>query len=112
LIGRSAAAMNYSETDWSEKRKRGLARFLFFDGILTMGAPFAVLMQFVGYFFLRDEGQSFGEYFSSSRMWITLFFQATLFGLTMGLINWFRNERGFKTGGPSAPDGKGVEQDR
>ena len=53
-------------------------------------------MQVVGYFFLRDEGQSVGEYFSSSRMWITFFFHATLFGLVIGLINWFGNEKVFK----------------
>jgi len=87
--------MIYSNADWLEKRNRGLARYLFFDGVLIMGGPFAVVMQVVGYFFLRDEGQGFGEYFSASRTWITFFFHATLFGLIMGYINWWRNERSF-----------------
>ncbi|MEP6788185.1 MAG: hypothetical protein ABJB40_07135 [Acidobacteriota bacterium] len=87
--------MKYSNADWLEKRNRGLLRYLFFDGVLIMGGPFAVVMQVVGYFFLRDEGQGFGEYFSASRTWITFFFHATLFGLIMGYINWWRNERSF-----------------
>lgn len=85
--------MNHTRDIWAEKRKRGIARFLFFDGVLTLGGPFAVLMQVVGYFFLRDEGETFGQYFSSSRMWVTFFFHATIFGLIMGLINWYRNEK-------------------
>ncbi len=87
--------MKYSDALWNEKKKKGFGRYLLFDGILIMGGPFAVVMQGVGYFFLRDEGQSVGEYFSSSRMWITFFFHATLFGLIMGFINWRRNERAF-----------------
>lgn len=87
--------MKYSQAAWAEKRKGGIVKFLFFDGILIMGGPFAVVMQVVGFFFLRDEGQSFGEYFGSSRTWMTFFFHATLFGLVMGLINWNRNERTF-----------------
>ena len=87
--------MKYSDADWSVKRDRGLARYLFFDGVLIMGGPFAVVMQVVGYFFLRDEGQGFGEYFGASRTWITFFFHATLFGFIMGYINWWRNERSF-----------------
>jgi len=43
-------------------------------------------MQVVGYFFIRDDGQSFGEYFGASKTWITFFFHATLFGLIMGFI--------------------------
>jgi len=87
--------MKYSEDVWAEKRKRGLARYLFFDGVLIMGGPFAVVMQVVGYFFLRDEGQGFSEYFSSSRTWVTFFFHATVFGLIMGYINWWRNDKSF-----------------
>ena len=60
-----------------------------------MGGPFAVIMQVVGYFFLRDDGQTIGEYFSASRTWITFFFHATLFGLIMGYVNWWRNQRSF-----------------
>ncbi len=105
--------MKYSDADWIEKRKKGLGRYLFFDGILIMGGPFAVVMQVVGYFFLRDDGQSVGEYFSSSRMWITFFFHATLFGLTMGLINWFGNEKVFKarTKVSPIPEEDSIEQD-
>jgi hypothetical protein len=89
--------MKYAEhAVWAEKRKQGPIRFLLIDGVLTMGGPFAVVMQVVGYFFLRDEGQSAGEYFSSARMWTTFFLHATAFGLVMGLISWFGNERAYK----------------
>lgn len=87
--------MKYSAADWAEKRKRGLPRYLMFDGILLTGGPFAVVMQVVGFFLLRDEGQSFGQYFSASRTWVTFFFHATLFGLIIGFINWRRNEKAF-----------------
>ncbi|MGH9946144.1 MAG: hypothetical protein ACRD6X_02985 [Pyrinomonadaceae bacterium] len=85
--------MKYSESDWSEKRKRGLARYLMIDGILISGGPFAVVMQVIGVFVLRDEGQTFGQYFSASRTWMTFFFHATLFGLVVGYLNWWRNEK-------------------
>lgn len=87
--------MKYSDADWAEKRKNGLASYLFFDGILKMGGPFAVLMQVAGYFLLAPESQSFGGYFSSSTTWVTFFFHATLFGLIMGFVNWRRNEKSF-----------------
>ncbi len=87
--------MKYSKEVWAEKRKRGLARYLMFDGILITGGPFAVVMQVIGFFVLRDEGQTFGQYFSSSKTWMTFFFHATLFGLIIGFINWRRNERAF-----------------
>ena len=87
--------MKYSAADWTEKRKAGIWRYLFIDGVLFIGGPFAVVMQAVGYFILRDENQSFGEYFAASRTWITFFFHATLFGLIMGFVNWRRNERAF-----------------
>ena len=99
--------MKYSAADWGEKRKKGIVSFLFFDGIVVMGGPFAVVMQVVGYFFLRDEGQTFLEYFGSSRMWMTFFFHATLFGLVMGLVNWSRNEKAYKAavgGSPSVEE--------
>ena len=95
--------MKYSDAIWAEKRKRGLVSYLFFDGILIMGGPFAVVMQVVGYLYLRDEGQTFGQYFSSSKMWITFFFHATLFGLSMGLLNWFGNEKVFKARTVASP---------
>jgi hypothetical protein len=85
--------MKFTDEQWAEKRSKGLARFLFFDGILITGCPFAVIMQVVGYFYLRDEGQGWGEYFSSSRTWTTFFLHATIFGLIMGSLNWWRNER-------------------
>ena len=87
--------MSVSEAEWSERRKAGFVKYLFWNGIVIMGGPFAVIMQVVGYFFLRDDGQSVGEYFSSSGMWTTFFLHATLFGGIMGVINWRRNERAF-----------------
>ncbi len=87
--------MNTPETDWNEKRKLGFVRYLFWNGILVMGGPFAVVMQAIGYFVLRDEGQSFSEYFGSSRTWVTFFLHATLFGGIMGFVSWRRNERAF-----------------
>ncbi len=87
--------MKYSATVWAEKRKAGLTKYLFFDGILISGGPFAVVMQVVGFFLLRDEGQSFGQYFSSSRTWMTFFFHGTLFGLVVGFLNWRRNEKAY-----------------
>jgi hypothetical protein len=84
--------MKHSDADWVEKRKKGITRYLIFDGILKMGGPFAVVMQVIGYFILREESQTFGDYFSSPRTWTTFFFHATLFGLIMGFIIWRRNE--------------------
>jgi|APDOM4702015118_1054815.scaffolds.fasta_scaffold06250_3 uncharacterized membrane protein YidH (DUF202 family) len=89
--------MKYAEEIWAEKRKFGVKRYLLVDGIVITGGPFAVVMQAVGFFFLRDEGQTFSQYFSTSRTWITFFFHATLFGLIMGLLNWFRNEKAYKS---------------
>ena len=87
--------MKYTSERWAEKRQRGLLRFLIFDGVLIMGGPFAVVMQVVGSIFLRGEGQGFGEYFAATRTWVTFFLHATLFGLIMGFINWYRHERTF-----------------
>lgn len=81
---------------WAEKRKRGMMSYLFWDGVLKTGGPFAVVMQVIGYFLLRDEGQTFGEYFASSRTWVTFFLHATLFGLIIGYLTWRRNESAFK----------------
>lgn len=85
--------MKYSAADWAEKRKRGFLRYLIVDGILYTGGPFAVVMQVIGFFVLRDEGQTFGQYFSSTRTWVTFIAHGTLFGLVMGSINWWRNEK-------------------
>jgi len=87
--------MKYSASDWAQKRQQGLLRYLVVDGILFTGGPFAVVMQIVGVFFLRDEGQTIGQYFSSSRMWITFLLHGTLFGLVVGFINWRRHESAF-----------------
>ena len=97
--------MKYSEADWIEKRKRGLARYLMFDGVLLTGGPFAVVMQVVGYFLFGSQYDTFGGYFSASKTWITFFFHATLFGLIMGFINWRRNEKAFAAKGAENPDG-------
>lgn len=80
---------------WAEKRKAGVASYLFWDGVIKTGGPFAVVMQAVGYFILRDEGQSFGQYFASPRTWMTFFLHATLFGLVIGFLKWRRNESAF-----------------
>jgi hypothetical protein len=85
--------MKHTDAEWVEKRKKGIARYLISDGILKMGGPFAVAMQVIGYFILRDGSQSFSDYFSSPRTWTTFFFHATLFGLIMGFITWRRNEQ-------------------
>lgn len=87
--------MKYTAEAWAEKRKKGLARYLMFDGVIITGGPFALVMQVIGYFLLTDPGTSFGQYFSASRTWMTFFFHATLFGAIMGFINWRRNERAF-----------------
>lgn len=94
--------MKYSDADWIEKRKRGLGRYLMFDGILMTGGPFAVVMQIVGYFLFGDQYNTFGEYFSAPKTWMTFLFHGTLFGLVMGFINWRRNERNFTA--QSRPD--------
>ena len=84
------------DPEWGEKRKKGFRQYLFFNGILLTGGPFAVLMQVAGYFFLSDEGQTFAGYFASSRTWITFFLHATLFGSIMGYLKWRRNEKAFE----------------
>src|SRR5213594_3820071 len=89
--------MKYTRADWSDKRKSGLLRFLFWDGIIKLGGPFAVIMQIIGYFLLREPSQTFAEYFSSTLTWITFFGHATLFGLVMGLINWYGNEKTYRS---------------
>lgn len=87
--------MKYSASDWAQKRQLGLLRYLVVDGILFTGGPFALVMQIVGVFLFRDEGQTILQYFSSSRMWSTFFLHATLFGLVAGFINWRRHEKAF-----------------
>ena len=87
--------MKHSAETWKEKRKAGLGRYLFLDGVILAGGPFAVVMQIIGVIFLREESQTFGQYLSSSRTWITFFLHATLFGLIIGFINWRRNETAF-----------------
>ena len=81
--------------NWAEKRERGLVRYLMIDGILYTGGPFAVVMQVIGIFFLRDEGQTIGEYFTSPRTWVTFLLHGILFGLVVGYIKWRRAENAY-----------------
>ena len=91
--------MAYSREAWAEKRKGGIVRYLLIDGIIFTGGVFAVLMQIVGLFLLRKDGQTFGDYLSSPITWGTFFLHATLFGLIIGFINWRRNEAAFNAAG-------------
>ncbi|NOT48320.1 MAG: hypothetical protein HOP17_11295 [Acidobacteria bacterium] len=87
--------MKYSNEDWAIKRKNGLLRYLLIDGVLILGGPFAVVMQVVGVFVFRDEGQTIGQYFTSTRTWATFILHGTLFGLAVGFLNWRRNQKTF-----------------
>jgi hypothetical protein len=87
--------MTYSKEVWAEKRQRGLARYLLIDGILYTGGPFAVVMQVLGLLFLREEGQTIGQYFTSTRTWVTFLLHGILFGLIVGYIKWRRAESAF-----------------
>lgn len=87
--------MAFTREQWAEKRKLGIGRYLFMDGVIYTGGPFAVVMQIIGVFLLRDDGQTIGQYMSSSRTWVTFFLHATLFGLIIGFIKWRRNEAAF-----------------
>jgi hypothetical protein len=87
--------MKYTEEVWKEKQRAGLVRYLLVDGIFFTGGPFALVMQIIGVFFLRDEGQTVGQYFTSTRMWMTFFAHAILFGVIIGFINWRRNQNAF-----------------
>jgi hypothetical protein len=87
--------MSFSKDMWAVKRQRGIVKFLLIDGILITGGPFAVVMQIIGVFVLRDEGQSIGQYFSATRTWVTFLLHGTLFGLIIGIINWYRNQKTF-----------------
>lgn len=91
--------MKYSRELWLEKREKGLGHYLLLDGIVFAGGPFAVLMQGIGYFFLRDEGQTFGQYFATPMTWARFFLHGVLFGLIIGYINWRRNEKAFAATG-------------
>jgi hypothetical protein len=81
--------------NWAEKRERGIVRYLMVDGILYTGGPFAVVMQIIGLFFLRDEGQTISQYFTSPRTWVTFLLHGILFGLIVGYIKWRRAESAF-----------------
>ena len=94
--------MNATQAAWAEKRKAGLMRYLLVDGILFTGGPFAVVMQIVGVFLLRDEGVTFGQYMTASRTWLTFILHGTLFGLIVGYLKWRRHEAEFA--GASGPD--------
>lgn len=97
--------MKYSHEAWAEKRKAGLIRYLLIDGILFTGGPFAVVMQIIGVFLLRDEGQTIGQYFTASRTWTTFLLHGTLFGLIVGFLNWKRNEDNFPKATATQPEG-------
>lgn len=87
--------MLYTPAEWAEKRKLGIPRYLFWDGVIKTGAPFALVMKVIGMLFFRAEGDSFGQYLLSSRTWAAFFLNATAFGLAMGFVNWRRNERSY-----------------
>jgi len=87
--------MNFPIEIWAEKRKKGLGRYLLIDGILFTGGAFAVVMQILGVFLLREEGQSIGQYFTATRTWITFLLHGSLFGLIVGYLKWRRNEAAF-----------------
>lgn len=91
--------MSLTREQWQAKRDRGLGRYLLWDGIVFTGGPFAVLMQGIGFFFLRDEGQTFGQYFMQPMTWARFFLHGVLFGLIVGYINWRRNESAFAAAG-------------
>lgn len=91
--------MKYTRELWDQKRSRGLGRYLLWDGIVLTGGPFAVLMQAIGFVFLRDEGQTFGQYFAQPMTWVRFFLHGILFGLLIGYINWRRNENVFAAAG-------------
>jgi hypothetical protein len=87
--------MAFTREQWLAKREKGLGRYLALDGIIFTGGPFAVLMQAIGFVFLRDEGQTFGQYFMLPMTWVRFFLHGILFGLIVGYINWRRNETAF-----------------
>ena len=87
--------MLYSPADWANKRNEGMRKFLFWDGIVKLGAPFAFVMKVIGMLVLRGEGQTLGQYVTSSMTWTAFFLNATAFGLVMGFVNWRRNEKAY-----------------
>ncbi|MGD9588415.1 MAG: hypothetical protein AB7Q37_04975 [Pyrinomonadaceae bacterium] len=87
--------MNPPAEVWARKREAGIVRYLLVDGIVINGGPFAVVMQIVGMILLRDEGQTIGQYFTSTRTWVTFLLHGLLFGLIVGYIKWRRNEAAF-----------------
>lgn len=84
-----------SPAEWANKRKEGLGKYLFWDGIVKIGAPFAFVMKIIGMLVFRAEGQTLGQYITSTMTWTAFFLNATAFGLVMGFINWRRNEKAF-----------------
>jgi hypothetical protein len=91
-------SVSETRAQWAVKRERGLFRYLLIDGVVFTGGPFAVVMQVVGYFLFADEGQTFGQYFTSTRTWTTFFLHGVLFGTIGGMIKWRRNEAAFADG--------------
>ena len=87
--------MLYTTAEWANKRKDGIAKFLFWEGVVKMGAPFAFVMKVIGMLVFRPEGQTLGQYITSTMTWTAFFLNATAFGLAMGFVNWRRNEKAF-----------------
>jgi uncharacterized membrane protein len=98
--------MLYSTAEWATKRKEGLGKFLFWDGIIKIGAPFAFVMKIIGMLVFRAEGQTLGQYITSTMTWTAFFLNATAFGLAMGFVNWRRNEKAFLASSESEGSGQ------
>lgn len=91
--------MIYSRNDWTAKRGKGVFRYLLVDGVVLMGGPFAIVLQVAGYFVFADEGETFGQYFAAPATWARFLVDGLLFGVIMGYISWWRNERAFVAAG-------------
>lgn len=96
-----------ADYNWAEKRKKGFITYLLLDGVVITGGIFAVAMQIAGYFLIKDDYQTFADYMASGETWIKFFFHATLFGLIMGYLTWWRNEKAFarQNAAPESKDG-------
>ena len=87
--------MLYTPAEWADKRKQGIARYLFWEGVLKLGAPFALVMKVIGMLVFRADGETFGQYLTATSTWTAFFLNASAFGLAMGFVNWRRNEKAF-----------------
>ena len=73
--------MKYAEEVCVEKRKRGLERDLWVDGLLITGGPFAVVMQVIGFYFFAMTDKHLVSISVLRKTWITFFFHASIFDL-------------------------------